>query len=128
MFEPKDIVALLHKGERVLNPKENADLTGLFGMVSKINPAESASNLGGALKDLKPNIELPSATETKTASTAPNFSENIDSGVTLKDLHDSLEQLNKGIMTMVSHTADMRDSTKETADMSGNLTGNRLAV
>ena len=128
MFEPKDIVALLHKGERVLNPQENKDLTSLFGMVSKINPTESTGSLGGALKDLKPNVELPTAAETKIASTTPNFNENTDTGITLKDLHDSLEQLNKGIMTMVSHTADMRDSTKETADMSGKLTGNRLAV
>lgn len=34
LFEPKDIIAKLHKGERVLNKDENADLTKLFNMVS----------------------------------------------------------------------------------------------
>jgi hypothetical protein len=34
LFEPKDIIAQLHKGERVLNENENADLTKLFNMVS----------------------------------------------------------------------------------------------
>jgi hypothetical protein len=34
LFEPKDIIAQLHKGERVLNQDENTDLTKLFNMVS----------------------------------------------------------------------------------------------
>ena len=34
LFEPKDIIAQLHKGERVLNKDENTDLTKLFGMVT----------------------------------------------------------------------------------------------
>jgi hypothetical protein len=34
LFEPKDIIAQLHKGERVLNKDENADLSKLFNMVS----------------------------------------------------------------------------------------------
>ena len=34
LFEPKDIIAQLHKNERVLNQDENTDLTKLFNMVS----------------------------------------------------------------------------------------------
>ncbi len=34
LFEPKDIIAQLHRGERVLNKDENTDLTKLFGMVT----------------------------------------------------------------------------------------------
>jgi len=34
LFEPKDIIAQLHRGERVLNRDENTDLTKLFGMVT----------------------------------------------------------------------------------------------
>jgi hypothetical protein len=34
LFEPKDIIAQLHKGERVLNKDENTDLSKLFNMVS----------------------------------------------------------------------------------------------
>ena len=34
LFEPKDIIAQLHKNERVLNKDENTDLTKLFNMVS----------------------------------------------------------------------------------------------
>ena len=37
LFEPKDIIAQLHKGERVLNKDENSDLTKLFNMVSGEN-------------------------------------------------------------------------------------------
>jgi len=114
-FEPKDMIALLHKGERVLNPKENADFNSLFG----------------ALKDFKPKSEaaIPTATATpvETGDNEPNLA-SLGGGITLKDLHDSLEQLNKGIMTMVGHTSEMKEHTRETADMSGKMTGNRLAV
>ena len=34
LFEPKDIIAQLHRGERVLNKDENTDLTKLFNMVT----------------------------------------------------------------------------------------------
>ena len=34
LFEPKDIIAQLHRGERVLNKDENTDLTKLFDMVT----------------------------------------------------------------------------------------------
>lgn len=128
-FEPKDIVSLLHKGERVLNPKENQDLSNLFNVVSQIKPKAEAPSLAGTLKDIKP----PTATATEDIKAPAKTDLASDSGlegagVTLKDINDSLQQLNKGIMTMVSHTADMKDSSRETADMSGKLTGNRLAV
>jgi hypothetical protein len=125
IFEPKDIVALLHKGERVLSPSENADLTNLFGMVSDLKPK---SNLGSALSGLK----TPSATDETTIAEEETGTSNMltadTSGVTIKDLYDSLQQLNTNIEVMVSHTADMKDSSRETADMSGKMTGNRLAV
>jgi hypothetical protein len=124
-FEPKDIFSLIHKGERVLNPAENADLTNLFGMVSDIKPK---SNLGGALSNIKPLAEdtAQAAEETTDKSTGDAVADS--SGITLKDLNDSLQQLNSNIELMVSHTAEMKDSTRETADMSGKLTGNRLAA
>jgi hypothetical protein len=124
-FEPKDVIALLHKGERVLSPSENADLTNLFGMVSDLKPK---SNLGGALSNIKPPVEDTSeVAEEETAESTSNTVAD-SSGITLKDLNDSLQQLNSNIELMVSHTADMKDSTRETADMSGKLTGNRFAV
>ena len=125
LFEPKDVIALLHKGERVLNPSENADLTNLFGMVSDLKPK---SDLGGALSSIKPQAEDTAevAEEETSKSTGDTVADS--SGITLKDLNDSLQQLNSNIELMVSHTADMKDSTRETADMSGKMTGNRLAV
>jgi hypothetical protein len=124
-FEPKDVIALLHKGERVLSPSENADLTNLFGMVSDLKPK---SNLGGALSNIKPQTEDTAvASEEETSESTSNAVAD-SSGITLKDLNDSLQQLNSNIELMVSHTADMKDSSRETADMSGKLTGNRFAV
>ena len=124
-FEPKDLIALLHKGERVLSPSENADLTNLFGMVSDLKPK---SNLGGALSNIKPQTEdTAEAPEEETNDSTDNMVAD-SSGITLKDLNDSLQQLNSNIELMVSHTADMKDSSRETADMSGKLTGNRFAV
>jgi hypothetical protein len=124
-FEPKDVIALLHKGERVLSPSENSDLTNLFGMVSDLKPK---SNLGGALANIKPPAEDTAdvAEEETGKSTGEKVADS--SGITLKDLNDSLQQLNSNIELMVSHTADMKDSSRETADMSGKLTGNRFAV
>ena len=124
-FEPKDMIALLHKGERVLSPSENTDLTNLFGMVSDLKPK---SNLGGALSNIKPpagdTAEVGEEATDKSSGDAVADS----SGITLKDLNDSLQQLNSNIELMVSHTADMKDSSRETADMSGKMTGNRFAV
>jgi len=124
-FEPKDVIALLHKGERVLSPSENADLTNLFGMVSDLKPK---SNLSGALSNIKPSAgDTPGVAEEETdEATSDKVADS--SGITLKDLNDSLQQLNSNIELMVSHTADMKDSTRETADMSGKMTGNRFAV
>jgi hypothetical protein len=124
-FEPKDIFSLIHKGERVLSPSENADLTNLFGMVSDLKPK---SDLGGALSTVKPQTEDTTEVAEDETSKATGDTVADSSGITLKDLNDSLQQLNSNIELMVSHTADMKDSTRETADMSGKMTGNRFAV
>jgi hypothetical protein len=136
-FEPKDIVALLHKGERVLNPKENIDLTNLFGMVSSIKStanaglnaqAKSESSLAGMMKDLQgPKNEEPAPEiESEVASVEPE--QTSSDSITLKDVHDSLERLNTTMQIMAEHTSDMKDSNRTTADMSQKMTGNRLAV
>ena len=115
MFEPKDIVALLHKGERVLNPKENSDLTSLHEMISNLNPKGNAGT-----------TEEVTNTATSSVSAEPEVAGTTD--VTLKDLHDSLQRLNSTMEIMASHTADMKDTNRTTADMSQKMTGNRLAV
>jgi hypothetical protein len=115
MFEPKDIIALLHKGERVLSPKENTDLTSLYEMIGNLK------SKGDSEKDT-------GASEVDTA-TAPEASEETASdNITLKDVHESLERLNSTMQIMAEHTADMKDSNRTTADMSQKMTGNRLAV
>lgn len=115
MFEPKDIIALLHKGERVLNPKENTDLTNLYEMMSNLK----------AKGDTEKDKGVPEI-ETTTASVEPEEAQ-ADS-ITLKDVHESLERLNSTMQIMAEHTADMKDSNRTTADMSQKMTGNRLAV
>jgi hypothetical protein len=124
-FEPKDIFSLIHKGERVLSPSENTDLTNLFGMVSDLKPK---SDLGGALSTVKPQADDTTEVAEEETSKSTDGTVADSSGITLKDLNDSLQQLNSNIELMVSHTADMKDSTRETADMSGKMTGNRFAV
>jgi hypothetical protein len=148
MFEPKDIVALLHKGERVLNPKENIDLTNLFGMVSSLKStanvmdsslkptanaglnaqSKSESSLTGMMKDLQgpKNEETVPEIESEVASAEPE--QTGSESITLKDVHDSLERLNTTMQIMAEHTSDMKDSNRTTADMSQKMTGNRLAV
>jgi hypothetical protein len=136
-FEPKDIVALLHKGERVLNPKENVDLTNLFGMVSNLKStanaglnaqAKSENSLTSMMKDLQGTKTEEAEPEIvpEVASTTPE--ETGTDGITLKDVHDSLERLNTTMQIMAEHTADMKDTNRTTADMSQKMTGNRLAV
>ena len=137
MFEPKDIVALLHKGERVLNPKENVDLTSLFGMVSSLKStanvgltaqAKQESSLAGMMKDLQGNKKEEPEVETEPEVASTETEESGTDSITLKDVHDSLERLNSTMEVMASHTADMKDTNRTTADMSQKMTGNRLAV
>jgi hypothetical protein len=137
MFEPKDIVALLHKGERVLNPKENVDLTNLFGMVSSLKStasvglnaqAKTETSITGMMKDLQgtKSEELAPEIEPEVASAEPESAGS--ESITLKDVHDSLQRLNSTMEVMAGHTADMKDTNRTTADMSQKMTGNRLAV
>jgi hypothetical protein len=163
MFEPKDIVALLHKGERVLNPKENTDLTNLFGMVSSLKSktndglnaqSKTESSLASMMKDgLKSTASVGLTAQSKTESSLASMMKDLQStkkeeaepealaevapaepeqpatdSITLKDLHDSLQRLNSTMELMASHTADMKDTNRTTADMSQKMTGNRLAV
>jgi hypothetical protein len=137
MFEPKDIVALLHKGERVLNPKENTDLTNLFGMVSSLKStanvglnaqSKTETSITGMMKDLQgtKSEEPAPEIEPEVASAEPESAGS--ESITLKDLHDSLQRLNSTMEVMAGHTADMKDTNRTTADMSQKMTGNRLAV
>jgi hypothetical protein len=163
MFEPKDIVALLHKGERVLNPKENTDLTNLFGMVSSLKSktndglnaqSKTESSLANMMKDsLKSTASVGLTAQAKTETSLASMMKDLQTtkkeeplpepvqevasaepeqsgtdSITLKDLHDSLQRLNSTMELMASHTADMKDTNRTTADMSQKMTGNRLAV
>ena len=114
-FEPKDIIALLHKDERVLNPKENKDLTNLYEMIGNLKSKGSAGKT-----EETPDV----ATDVASAKPEESGTDNI----TLKDVHDSLQRLNNTMEVMASHTADMKDTNRTTADMSQKMTGNRFAV
>jgi len=65
LFEPKDIIAQLHKGERVLNKDENTDLTKLFNMVtgdkSKNKMLDAQTELLGMIGGNKLQKKMPDA-------------------------------------------------------------------
>jgi hypothetical protein len=65
LFEPKDIIAQLHRGERVLNRDENTDLTKLFGMVtgdrSKNKMLDVQTELLGMIGGNKLQKKMPDA-------------------------------------------------------------------
>lgn len=115
MFEPKDIIALLHKDERVLNPKENKDLTSLYEMI-------------GNLKSKGGSEQSEGTPDVATSTTSAESEESGTDSITLKDVHESLQRLNSTMEVMASHTADMKDTNRTTADMSQKMTGNRFAV
>jgi hypothetical protein len=65
LFEPKDIIAQLHKGERVLNGDENTDLTKLFNMVtgdkSKNPMLDAQTELLAMIRGDKSKNKMPDA-------------------------------------------------------------------
>ena len=65
LFEPKDIIAQLHKGERVLNKDENTDLTKLFGMVTGDRSKNKMADPQGEMFKIINNITSGMKTKAK---------------------------------------------------------------
>ena len=77
LFEPKDIIAQLHKGERVLNRDENADLTKLFNMVSGEKSQKKMMDAQGEMLKIIDRI-------TSDLNASGNFSKEMPSSVQAK--------------------------------------------
>ena len=67
LFEPKDIIAQLHRGERVLNKDENTDLTKLFGMVTGDRSQNKMTDPQGEMLKVIDSIASGMKLNTKTA-------------------------------------------------------------
>ena len=67
LFEPKDIIAQLHRGERVLNKNENTDLTKLFGMVTGDRSQNKMTDPQGEMLKVIDSIASGMKLNTKTA-------------------------------------------------------------
>ena len=67
LFEPKDIIAQLHRGERVLNKNENTDLTKLFGMVTGNRSKNKMADPQGEILKVIDSIASGMKFNTKTA-------------------------------------------------------------
>jgi hypothetical protein len=65
LFEPKDIIAQLHRGERVLNRDENTDLTKLFGMVTGDRSKNKMTDPQGEMLKVIDNITSGMKTKAK---------------------------------------------------------------
>ena len=67
LFEPKDIIAQLHRGERVLNKDENTDLTKLFNMVTGDRSKNKMADPQGEILKVIDSIASGMKFNTKTA-------------------------------------------------------------
>ena len=67
LFEPKDIIVQLHRGERVLNKNENTDLTKLFGMVTGDRSNNKMSDPQGEMLKIIDSIASGMKLNNKTA-------------------------------------------------------------
>lgn len=67
LFEPKDIIVQLHRGERVLNKNENTDLNKLFGMVTGDRSKNKMTDPQGEMLKVIDSIASGMKLNTKTA-------------------------------------------------------------
>jgi predicted component of type VI protein secretion system len=104
LFEPKDIIAQLHRGERVLNKDENTDLTKLFGMVtgdrSKNKMADPQSEMLKVIDNITSGMKTkakPDANKGFDAAYADISSGMMNTGPAQQALIDSQGQILKQI-------------------------------
>ena len=85
-------------------------------------------NIGDALAKMQQAMNTGMATATSAVAASPKPSQpqvDASGGVTIKDLHSDLQELNKNIMRMISNTDDMVIHTKNTARSSKAASGVR---
>jgi hypothetical protein len=104
LFEPKDIIAQLHRGERVLNKDENTDLTKLFNMVtgdrSKNKMADPQSEMLKVIDNITSGMKTkakPGANKGFDAAYADISSGMMNTGPAQQALIDSQGQILKQI-------------------------------
>lgn len=136
LFEPKDIIAQLHKNERVLNKDENADLTKLFSMVtgdkSKNKMSDPQGEMLKVIDSIVSGMKLNNTPSSKNfdiklpdASTTPNPAQ-----LPLQALADSqgqvlqkLDSIKNSNMPKTANTSALLGAMPTTAN-TGALLGN----
>lgn len=101
--EPEDLLAFIHKGERVLNPKETEAFNNLGSKLSNLSMPVSdkfSSSISSLLPKAQQTLEqgVPSAIEQITKG-GPS--------VSLNDVVDRLERLNTTMTTLVDVQVDI---------------------
>lgn len=93
LFEPKDIMAMLHQGERVLSSRENQDLNSLFTMVSQQQDllSKKSSPIGSMIKTIESiTQQLRSQTQPAAAQTPTQ------TATEMPNVESVVQQLNQG--------------------------------
>lgn len=101
--EPEDLLAFIHKGERVLNPKETEAFNNLGSKLSNLSMPVS-DKFSSSISSL-----LPKAQQTLEQG-VPSAMEQITKGgpsVSLNDVVDRLERLNTTMTTLVDVQVDI---------------------
>ena len=122
LFEPKDIIAQLHQGERVLSKNENTDLTKLFGMVtgslSKNKMTDPQSEILKAIDSIALGLKL----NAKTAGKDINVSLP-DTGSTFNAQQSSLQALTDGQSQMLQKLDSLKNTAMPITTNTGALLG-----
>jgi len=102
--EPEDLLAFIHKGERVLNPKETEAFNSLGSKLSNI-ALPMSDKFSSSISSLVPKAQqaLSGMGESAAANQASNFM----SGGSLNDVVDRLERLNTTMTTLVDVQVDI---------------------
>ncbi len=121
--EPKDLIAMIHKNERVLSAKENKDLTGALSMVKNMKTPDFTKlpALPDVAKGMKASAstDVPEVKSTATTPPAPTGSSSQDAMLT------AINQLNKTNALMLAEMQSINEHSGKTARIAGKASGNR---
>lgn len=101
--EPEDLLAFIHKGERVLNPKETEAFNSLGSKLSNI-ALPMSDKFSSSISSLVPKAQQALSGMGEAAATQAS---NVMSGGSLNDVVDRLERLNTTMTTLVDVQVDI---------------------
>ena len=122
LFEPKDIIAQLHQGERVLSKKQNSDLNKLFGMVTGDRSKNKMSDPQGEMLKVIDSIASGMKLNTKTAG--KDMSANLpDASATVNAPQSPLQVLADSQSQILQKFDSLKNTAMPTATNTGALLG-----